>query len=73
MLDGIGGYACYGLIENGSDQDQDPGLPICLAQGVTLTKPVGRDSRLRLGDVAYDPDRADFRMHRYAVEQARKA
>lgn len=38
MLDGIGGYTCYGLIENQEDNIISPGLPICLADDVVIKK-----------------------------------
>jgi predicted homoserine dehydrogenase-like protein len=61
-LDGIGGYTCYGLIENCSGRRADPGLPICLAEGVTLKRAVGRDERIALADVEHDAARPDFEM-----------
>lgn len=55
-LDGIGGYACYGLIENcaGEGAAAAPGLPICLADGVTLRRDLARDERVRMEDVRFD-------------------
>jgi len=50
-LDGIGGYACYGLIENCSDVNGDSGLPICLADGAVVNRDVAKDDRIRLSDV----------------------
>ena len=44
-LDGIGGYAAYGLIENCSDNLVNPGLPICLAEEVTLLHDVKRTGK----------------------------
>ena len=37
-LDGLGGYACYGLIENCSENKMKAGLPICLAEDVVLKR-----------------------------------
>lgn len=61
-LDGLGGFTCYGLIENCADAPR-PGLPICLAEGVTLKRDIGRDERIQLEDVEYDPGRLDFDLH----------
>ncbi len=71
-LDGIGGYACYGLTENCAQNDDRPGLPICLAEDVTLKRDVARDERILMTDVSYDPDRFDFRLHAKALEQSNK-
>ncbi len=54
-LDGIGGYAAYGLIENCADNVARPGLPICLAEGVSLRRDIRKDEKIRLDDVAFAP------------------
>jgi len=59
ILDGIGGYECYGIIE----AEDSKGLPIGLAEGVTLKRSVSKDERIALSDVSYDPDRLDFRLY----------
>jgi predicted homoserine dehydrogenase-like protein len=66
VLDGFGGHACYGLIEN-IDAASD-GLPLCLADAVTLTRDVARDERVTLADVRYDPASPGFAMFAKAVE-----
>jgi predicted homoserine dehydrogenase-like protein len=73
ILDGIGGYACYGLIENCHDQGDQPGLPICLADQVTLNKDIARDSKILLADVEFAPDRLDFVLYAKALEHAKVA
>ena len=50
ILDGLGGFACYGLIENGKNA-QVPGLPICLADNLELKTNVMKDQRICLSDV----------------------
>lgn len=62
MLDGIGGYACYGLIEN-CDNGSHPGLPICLSESVVLRRDVRRDSAIRMSDVELPEGRADFELY----------
>lgn len=44
-LDGLGGYACYGLIENCKDNQERPGFPICLAEDVTVTRDIMKDEK----------------------------
>jgi predicted homoserine dehydrogenase-like protein len=70
-LDGIGGYTCYGLIDNCVWDDPHPGLPICLADGVTLTRDVLKDDKIFLDDVVYDPGRFDHVLHAKAVEHGK--
>ena len=65
VLDGIGGYAAYGLIENCVDNQLIPGLPICLAEDVTLRRNIQKDEKILLEDVIYD--RADPRFRTYQL------
>ncbi len=67
ILDDIGGYSCYGLIENCADNLARPGLPICLADGVVLNQDVRRDEKLYLDMVRYDSLRSDFALYARAV------
>ena len=60
LLDGIGGYSAYGLIENCSDNRTSPGLPICLADGVRLRRPLKRDDKVLLEDVDLPVDDPRF-------------
>lgn len=53
-LDGIGGYATYGLIENCQDNLEEPGLPICLAENVVLKRDIQRDEKIYMEDITYD-------------------
>jgi predicted homoserine dehydrogenase-like protein len=50
ILDGPGGFAAYGLIEN-RDGANARGFPICLSQGVRLRRAIGRDERIAWSDV----------------------
>jgi predicted homoserine dehydrogenase-like protein len=61
-LDGIGGYSCYGMIENCEDQNDAPGIPICLADRVSIKKSVKKGEKIYLSDVDYDKNRLDFRL-----------
>ncbi len=63
-LDGQGGYACYGLIENCPPEGMAAGLPICLAEEVTLRRDIGQDQPVLLDDVQIDWTRFDFDIYR---------
>jgi predicted homoserine dehydrogenase-like protein len=67
-LDGVGGYACYGLVENQVAGAAPDGLPICLAENVVLNRSVAKDERILLRDVSYDPRRDDFVLYAKALE-----
>jgi predicted homoserine dehydrogenase-like protein len=70
-LDGIGGFTCYGLIEDCEDGG-NVGLPICLAEGVALNREIEKDEKISFQDVVYDPTRFDFVAYRKAIEMARE-
>lgn len=67
-LDGIGGYTCYGLIENCIQNYDHPGLPICLAEEVILKRDVAKDEKIFMTDINYDPNRFDFETYFHALE-----
>lgn len=66
LLDGIGGYACYGLIENRGNGGH-AGLPICLADDLVLRRDVRQDSAIMLTDVERPEGRADFELYGRAL------
>ena len=68
-LDGIGGYACYGLIENCTDNRVHAGVPICLADEVTLKRDIPKDQKILLEDIVYDRSRQDFQLYAMAAPQ----
>lgn len=70
-LDGIGGHACYGMIENCGASWQDEALPICLSEGVRLTRDLGKDEPVWLRDVAYDANSPGFDLYARAREAGR--
>jgi predicted homoserine dehydrogenase-like protein len=70
VLDGIGGYACYGMIENCGAGGAHPGLPICLAEGVILERDVAGGAPILLEDVSYDPNSFEFDLFRRAQRAA---
>ncbi len=70
-LDGMGGHACYGMIENCGASWQDEALPICLSEGVRLTRDVDKDEPVWLRDVAYDANSPGFDLYARAREAGR--
>lgn len=62
-LDGIGGFTCYGLIDNNDLGRTNDGLPICLADDLLLKRDIPRDGKIRMEDVNYDPGRLDFDLY----------
>ena len=50
-LDGIGGFDCYGLIDNIENTRRDDVLPVGLAAGARLTRAVAKDQPIRNSDV----------------------
>jgi predicted homoserine dehydrogenase-like protein len=50
-LDGIGGFTCYGLIENASIADAEALLPIGVSEGCRLIHEVRADRAIRFCDV----------------------
>lgn len=69
-LDGVGGYTCYGLIENCDANGWNSGPPICLADGVILKHDVAQDEKILWDDVEFDDKRFDVQLFRQAVEQS---
>ncbi len=64
MLDGEGGYTVYGRLMPASASLGIGALPIGLAHGVKLLRPVAHDSVVRFDDVAIDGTSLAVRMRR---------
>ena len=67
-LDGIGGYACYGMIDNCGAGGAHPGLPICLAEDVRLARDVRRGAPVLMADVELDWASFEFDLFRRSQE-----
>ncbi|HYW48379.1 MAG TPA: hypothetical protein VE959_36280 [Bryobacteraceae bacterium] len=67
-LDGIGGYTCYGMIEN-CDDSAHPGIPIALSENLVLRRDIVQDSPIAMCDVEGGDGRPDFELY----AQARRA
>jgi len=59
-LDGLGGFGCYGLIENCTENKLKAGLPICLAENVLLKRDIPKDDKIYLEDIEYDENSDGF-------------
>jgi predicted homoserine dehydrogenase-like protein len=72
ILDGIGGYTCYGMIENCVDNETNPGIPICLAENVALKVGIPKDEKVLLSHVDYNSEDYAFKLHFKAVRQVKE-
>lgn len=57
VLDGIGGFLTYGVLENSSACLAEGLLPMGLAEGCRVTQDIARDSALTYSQVELPPDR----------------
>lgn len=67
-LDGLGGYTCYGMIENCTPPNGRNRLPILLAEGIKLKRDVAKDEMINFEDVSFDGDQFVFDLFRRAIE-----
>jgi predicted homoserine dehydrogenase-like protein len=51
FLDGVGGFACYGVIENAGTFDADDLLPMGLSEGGRIVRDIRKDEPIRRADV----------------------
>ncbi|KMO37925.1 NAD(P)H-dependent oxidoreductase [Methylobacterium aquaticum] len=70
-LDGEGGYTVYGRLMPASDSLKAGGLPIGLAHGLTLTRPVAAGTPVSWDDVSYSADDPAIRFRREMEEAFR--
>jgi predicted homoserine dehydrogenase-like protein len=63
-IDGIGGFTCYGVIDNASACHEGDLLPMGLAAGCTLRRAVPQDQPLTFSDVEMPPERLVDRLWR---------
>lgn len=57
ILDGMGGFTCYGLIDTYEVCNQENLLPMALSQGCRLTRDIPKDQGIRLSDIELPPGR----------------
>ena len=68
-LDGVGGFTCYGSIENTDVARRENLLPIGLTDNCMLVRDVAKDAALTFDDVTLPPDRDCDRLWREQVER----
>jgi len=64
MLDGIGGFTCYGLLENSKVCKTDDLLPMGLSGGCKVIRDIEKDRAITMTDVEIPPDRTCDRLWR---------
>lgn len=69
-LDGIGGFTCYGIIDNSDRCRQDDLLPMGLAEGARLIRDLPRDEPIGLDDVELPTGRSSDLLWREQYEGA---
>ena len=78
-LDGIGGFTCYGVIENADVAQKESILPMGLSDGCRLKRDVSKDQPLTYSDVELPPGRlcdklrAEQNRHFNALECAQRS
>jgi predicted homoserine dehydrogenase-like protein len=69
IIDGIGGFTVYGLIDNAAAARAENALPMGLAEGCVLRRSVSRDSVIGSADVELPPTRLSDQL--WAEQQRR--
>lgn len=69
VIDGIGGYTAYGACENHDVARAEDLLPMGLAEGCRVTRPISRDAAITFADVELPADRLADRLWREQVER----
>jgi predicted homoserine dehydrogenase-like protein len=72
ILDGLGGYTCYGLIENCDGQRDKNRLPILLAENVKLKRDIRKDETINFEDIEYDAGDYGFKIADLAINASDK-
>ncbi|MEX2336095.1 MAG: homoserine dehydrogenase [Fulvivirga sp.] len=67
-LDGLGGYTCYGLIENCTETNEKNSLPVLLADEVKLKRDIEKDKEITFDDIEYDPNSYAFDLYFKALK-----
>lgn len=64
ILDGLGGFTCYGVLDGADECHEEGFLPMGLSEGCTLTRAVSRDDPIRYSDVELPGSRLSERLRR---------
>ncbi len=62
ILDGLGGFACYTLIDNYATCRQEGALPMGVSEGCRLTRDIPKDHPVTYDDVVLPQDRTSDRL-----------
>jgi predicted homoserine dehydrogenase-like protein len=57
IIDGIGGFTCYGVLENAKIARRDSLLPMGLSEGCRLKRDINKDQALSYDDIELPPGR----------------
>jgi predicted homoserine dehydrogenase-like protein len=68
-LDGIGGFCCYGLIDNAASARAINGLPIGLSEGRVLNRDVAKDEVISFDDLDFSDERLSDRLWKEQCER----
>jgi predicted homoserine dehydrogenase-like protein len=68
MLDGIGGFCCYGMIDNAQEALSAKFLPMGLAEGCRLKNPVKKDQPIAYRHVELPENRFCDELRRKQIE-----
>jgi predicted homoserine dehydrogenase-like protein len=64
VLDNLGGYTCYGLVDRAESINKEGLLPLGLSPGARLLRRIQRDEPIALSDVELDEDTALYKLSR---------
>lgn len=68
LLDGMGGFTCYGMVDSYTSARAADGLPIALSVGCRLKRPVVKDRPISYADVDLPAGRLADRLRREQTE-----
>jgi predicted homoserine dehydrogenase-like protein len=64
VLDGIGGFHCYGLVDNVDVARAGNFVPMSLIEGCTLTRDIAKDEIISYQDLTFPKNRVCDRLRR---------
>ncbi len=67
-LDGIGGFTCYGVIDNSEIVQKENLLPMGLSEGCRLTRDITKDTPITFADVELPGNRICDRLYEEQIQ-----
>jgi predicted homoserine dehydrogenase-like protein len=64
VLDGIGGFHCYGMVDNIDVAREGDLVPMSLVEGCTLKKDIAKDVAISYADLDFPAERVCDRLRR---------